>query len=83
MAEDTDREADLKYLAHLKAMGEKAYDDMYGGHSSSGVGASYSEAKEFFSSAINLAKRLGLTDEAAALEERLDDIRAVFRSQFS
>ena len=68
---------------HLKAMGEKAYDDMYEAHSSSGATACYSDAKECFYDAIGLANRLGLKDEAEALSERLAHIKAVFRGQFT
>jgi hypothetical protein len=83
MAEDADRETQLRHLAHLKALGEQAYNDMYEAHSSSGVGACYSEVKECFYDAIRLARTLGLTEEVAALEERLNHIKAVFRSQFA
>jgi hypothetical protein len=80
---DDEREEQLKQLEHLKAMGEKAYDDMYEAHSSSGATACYSDAKECFYDAIGLAKRLGLAEEAAALDKRLDHIKAVFRGQFT
>jgi hypothetical protein len=83
MADETEREAQLRQLEHLRAMGEKAYDDMYEAHSSSGATACYSDAKECFYDAIGLAERLGLTDEAEALRKRLEHIKAVFRSQFT
>ncbi|HVN93347.1 MAG TPA: hypothetical protein VMT38_06615 [Terracidiphilus sp.] len=81
--EDAERKAGLEQLAHLRAMGEKAYDDMYEEHSSSGASACYSDAKECFYDAIGLARRLGLTEEVEALEKRLAHIKAVFRSQFT
>jgi hypothetical protein len=83
MAEEAERREKLAQLAHLKAMGEKAYDDMYEARSSSGATACYSDAKECFYDAIGLAQRLGLKDEAEALEKRLEHIKAVFRGQFT
>lgn len=81
MAED--RKAQLAQLERLKALGEKAYDDMYEAHSPSGATVCYSDAKECFYDAISLANKLGLIDEAEALSKRLAHIKAVFRSQFS
>ena len=83
MADDAERKAGLEQLEHLKAMGEKAYDDMYDAHSSSGATACYSDAKECFYDAIGLANRLGLKEESEALSARLAHIKAVFRSQFT
>jgi hypothetical protein len=78
-----DRKAQLAQLERLKALGEKAYDDMYEAHSPSGATVCYSDAKECFYDAISLANKLGLIDEAEALSKRLAHIKAVFRSQFS
>lgn len=83
MADDSERKADLEQLAHLKAMGEKAYDDMYEARSPSAATACYSDAKECYYDAIGLANRLELKAEADALEARLAHIKAVFRSQFT
>jgi hypothetical protein len=83
MADETDRKARLKQLEHLKAMGEKAYDDMYEARSPSGANTCYSDAKECFCDAIGLASRLGLKEEEEALSTRLAHIKAVFRSQFT
>jgi hypothetical protein len=83
MADETERETQLKQLEHLKAMGEKAYDDMYEASSSSAATACYSDAKECYYDAIGLANRLGLKEEAEALHARLAHIKAVFRSQFT
>jgi hypothetical protein len=83
MADDADRKAELEQLAHLKAMGEKAYDDMYEAHSPSDANARYSDAKECYYDAIGLANQLGLKDEADGLNKRLAHIKAVFRSQFT
>jgi hypothetical protein len=77
------RKAQLAQLERLKALGEKAYDDMYEAHSPSGATACYSDAKECFYDAIGLANSLGLKDEAEALSKRLAHIKAVFRSQFT
>jgi len=83
MTDETERESQLKQLAHLKAMGEKAYDDMYDAYPPGNAGAYYSDAKECFYDAIGLARRLGLEEESKALEDRLAQIKAVFRGQFT
>ncbi len=83
MADEIERETQLKQLEHLKAMGEKAYDDMYEAHSSSAATACYSDAKECYYDAIGLAGRLELKEEVEVLEKRLAHIKAVFRSQFT
>lgn len=83
MTDDMDLRAGLEQIARLKAMGEKAYDDMYEAHSSSGATAFYSDAKECYYDAIGVANRLGLKEEAEALHARLAHIKAVFRSQFT
>ncbi|HEY1992737.1 MAG TPA: aldehyde dehydrogenase family protein [Gammaproteobacteria bacterium] len=67
-------------VARLEKWGEEAYDRMYDARSPSG---DYSEAKENFHAAIALANDLGLEGEAERLEQRLEHIKAVFRSQFS
>ena len=71
MSEDVDMKDGLEQLARFKAMGEKAYDDMYEAHSSSDATACYSNAKECYYDAIGLANRLGLKEEAEALNARL------------
>jgi succinate-semialdehyde dehydrogenase/glutarate-semialdehyde dehydrogenase len=43
----------------------------------------YSDARENFRAAIALATDLGLAEEATRLEQRLEHIKSVFRSQFS
>lgn len=50
---------------------------------SCGVYGLYSSAKDAFIDAISAANTLGLKEEARALEERLQHVKAVFRSQFS
>jgi hypothetical protein len=69
-------------LVRCKAQGEKAYDEMYEVHSFEHARACYSESKEFFGEAIKLAEELGMVDEANSIRQRLDHIKAVFRSQF-
>jgi len=72
--------SDRERLAQLERWGEEAYDHMYETRSPSG---DYSEAKENFHAAIQLANELGLREEAARLEKRLLHIKSVFRSQFT
>jgi hypothetical protein len=48
-----------------------------------GTSGLYADAKDAFRDAIAAANELGLKEEAAELEKRLDNIRGVFRSQFS
>jgi succinate-semialdehyde dehydrogenase/glutarate-semialdehyde dehydrogenase len=67
-------------VARLERWGEEAYTRMYDARSPS---SDYSEAKENFHAAIALAMDLGLTEEVERLEQRLDHIKSVFRSQFS
>jgi len=83
MPNEAELKAELEQLAHLKAMGEKAYDDMYEAHSPSGATACYSDAKECYYDAIGLARRLELKEEVEALENRMAHIKAVFRGQFT
>jgi hypothetical protein len=63
MTGKTDRKAQLAQLEHLKAMGEKYYDEMYEAHSSSGAAGCYSDAKECYYDAIGLARRLLIRQE--------------------
>lgn len=79
--ERTERDLKLNQLRVCKAIGEKAYDQMYETHgSATGL---YSDAKEAFYDAIRTAEELGLADEVKELEKRLAHIKAVFRSHFS
>jgi hypothetical protein len=68
-------------LRQLKALGEKYYDQMY--ESRRGATGCYSNAKDAYYSAIELANELGMKEEAEGLSKRLDHIKAVFRSQFT
>jgi hypothetical protein len=65
-------------LAGLTAKAEDAVERMY--ERSGGAGA-YAEAKDHFRDAIVLARKLGKEGEARALEARLAEVKAVFRSQ--
>lgn len=77
----TERELRLNQLRVCKAIGEKAYDQMYETRGS--LSGLYSDAKEAFYDAISIANELGLKEESEALTKRLEHIKAVFRSQFS
>ena len=80
--EEEQRRAKLASLEHCRQQAEKAYDDMYEAHSFGGASTCYTDTKDFLYEAISLAKELGMAEEAKSLEDRLDHIKAVFRSQF-
>ncbi|MGA1984435.1 MAG: hypothetical protein ABSG84_18445 [Acidobacteriaceae bacterium] len=63
--------------------GEDAYDQLYEPRTHSSSAGHYSEAKDSFGEAIALARELGLDEQAQSLSQRLDHIKAVYRSQFS
>ena len=69
-------------LAWLEAEAERAYDALYDARPCSATAGLYSDAKEFLSDAIALARRLGLDEEAARLSRRLAHVKSVFRGQF-
>jgi hypothetical protein len=77
----TERELKLNQLRVCKAIGEKAYDQLY--EARNGTAGLYSDAKEAFYDAIRVARELNLPEEVEQLEKRLEHIKAVFRSQFS
>jgi hypothetical protein len=79
---EEERSAKLASLARCKALGEKAYDDMYEAHSFRDANDCYRDAKDFFYEAIRLAGELGLEEESDSLSKRLEHIKGVFRSQF-
>jgi hypothetical protein len=76
----TDPDEDLRRMAELEALAEKAYDEMYETRSPAGP---YSDLKELFALAIGAAERAGRPDEVARLSRRLDHCRQVYRKQFS
>jgi hypothetical protein len=63
--------------------GEDAYDQLYEPRTHSNPAGHYNEAKDMFGEAIALAQELGLDEQAQSLSQRLDHIKAVYRSQFS
>ena len=75
------RDLMLGSLRQSKSLGEKYYDQLYETHL--GATGLYSSAKESFYDAISIANRMGLKEEAEALERRLQHIKEVFRSQFT
>ena len=81
--ERSERELKLDSLRACKAIGEKAYDQLYETGSAGSSTGLYSDAKEAFYDAIRIANELGLKEESEELEKRLQHIKAVFRSQFS
>ncbi len=71
-----------RLLAQLHAcvqFGEDAYSEMYETRSPSG---SYSDAKESFYSAIQIASELEMAEKELELRKRVEHIKNVFRSQF-
>jgi hypothetical protein len=79
--ERSERELKLDHLRKCKALGEKYYDQMY--ETRFGTSGLYADAKDAFHDAIAAANELGLKEEADELSKRLDNIKGVFRSQFS
>ncbi len=67
------------HYLELERLGEQYYDEMYDGH----IRGRWSDVKECFGLAILAAERDGLTEEAARLRKRLENIRQVVYSQFS
>jgi hypothetical protein len=83
MAEETQSAVDLlERLRFLEAQAEEAYQRMYDAQPGADLTACYSDAKEFLYDAIALARRLGLSRDAARLDARLEEIKTVFRRQF-
>ena len=72
----------LERLRFFKAEAEEAYERMYDARAGSDLAARYSDTKEAFHEAIAVARRLGLTRETKRLEERLAEIKTIYRSQF-
>ncbi|HEX7285596.1 MAG TPA: hypothetical protein VF532_05405 [Candidatus Angelobacter sp.] len=77
----SERDHQLAALRKAHALGEKYYDQLYEARgSTAGI---YSDIKDAFLDAISAASALGLKEEAGALETRLENIKGVYRSQFS
>lgn len=68
-------------LDRLKARAEEIYDEMYEASGPAAAGAYFSEIKEIFFTAVNLAKEMGLEDEVMDIRKRLEHIRSVYESQ--
>lgn len=79
--ERTERELKLESLRKCHALGEKYYDQLY--ETRFGTTGLYSSIKDAFIDAISLANEMELKEEAGKLENRLQHIKNVFRSQFS
>jgi hypothetical protein len=75
--------ADEERLGWFEGRAEESYDLMYDARTTGDATARYSDAKEFFRSAIAVARSLGKSEVAARLETRLAHVKAVFRSQFT
>lgn len=71
---------DDQRLKELEAQAEAEYEKMY---DSLCPAAAYSLAKDSFCEAIALARTLGLQDDVARLEKRLQHLKDVFRKQFA
>ena len=66
-------------ITKLEALAEAAYDRMY---DAARPKDAYDDACDYFSDAIELARRVGLEDEAARLSARKAHVTAVYNSQF-
>jgi hypothetical protein len=71
-------EGEDQRLAELEKEIERSLKLMY---DSPNASAGYALAKDAFSEAIALARQLGLTENAAKLEARLKETKAIFRGQ--
>ena len=69
-------------LAEWERLAEKSYADMYDVPPFGSTKDCYDDACFQFARAIEVAQRLGLSDEAARLTKRVDNIRGVYNSQF-
>ena len=70
-----------EHLDKLKARAEEIYDEMYEASGPAAAGAYFSEVKEILFAAVNLARDMGLEDEATGIRKRLEHIRGVYESQ--
>ena len=66
-------------LDEWERRGEAAYADMYEARRAK---EPYEDACLAFARAVEVARRLGLDQEAERLTRRLDHVRAVYNSQF-
>jgi hypothetical protein len=75
----TSADDELRRMAELEALAEKAYDEMYATSHPTGL---FGDVKDFFALAIDAAVGAGRPDEAARLTKRLDHCREVYRKHF-
>ena len=80
---EEERKDRLDRLNECIRRGEDAYDQLYDPCTHTNPAGHYSDAKDFFGEAIGLARALGLDEQVQTLSDRLQHIKAVFRSQFS
>jgi hypothetical protein len=80
---EDERQSRLDRLRECIKQGEDAYDQLYEPRTHANPAGHYSDAKDFFSEAIVLARELGLQDQAEELSQRIAHIKNVYRSQFA
>jgi len=71
---------ELRRMAELEALAEKAYDEMYETRFPAGL---YAEVKDLFALAIGAAERASRPDAASRLARRLDHCGTVYGKHFS
>ena len=82
MDDETEREAQLEQLAHLKAMGEKAYDDMYEAHTRA-TQRLLQRRQGVLLRRHRAGPAVGLEEETKASKSGWGTSKQVFRSQFT
>ncbi len=81
--EPSDRRIKMAEFAHLRDLGEKAYDEMFEAPSFSAAGTCFGKARDSFNEAIRLANELGLAKEVDAIAKRIEHIKSVYSHQFT
>lgn len=77
-----EQQSRLARLRECESLAEDSYRQLYEPRTHNNPAAHYSDAKEFLHEAIEIARELGMEDEAERLAKRLQHIKEVFRSQF-
>ena len=77
----TEADAFILEMRENERLAEAAYDAMYDARPSAAKDF-FDDARGFLAKAIDLARRAGLTEEAARLTARCDHIVGVYNSQF-
>jgi hypothetical protein len=80
---EQERQDRMARLNQCIKLGEDAYGEFYEPRTYASPAGHFSDAKDFFGEAIHLARALGLEQQARQLSERLEEIKAVYRGQFS